>query len=438
MIEKDIINLISKNVEEMRDEIVNLTSELVKIPSVNPNYIGVKYEDVVGGEKKANEFLAKKIKDWGCKIDLWEPVPGRANLVAVFKGEGGGKSLMLNGHIDVVPEGNLKLWKYPPFSGKVAEGKIWGRGASDCKGGLVAALYAIRAIQKAGLKLKGNVIFASTAGEETGEGGAEGVKPIGAITVVERGYKADAAIIVEQYDGIWVTQPHLLWLRVTVEGKATHAMFRYELIHAGGRGAEIGVSAIDKGFKIYQSLKELELQWGITKKHKLLPPGLFTLGVNVIRGGPGELRTPFIIPDNFVMDCCIWAHPEEKVEDIKKEIENHINAICSTDEWLKDHRPKVEWVLWWPPFTTPLDHPIVKTVSEAYEAITGKKPIITGCPAVLDAPFLTRIPTVSHGAGGAGTDTEHAENEFIVIDDITRAAKVLAIAILDWCGYKKE
>ena len=165
----------------------------------------------------------------------------------------------------------------------------------------------------------------------------------------------------------------------------------------------------------------------------------FTLGANVVRGGPGEIMTPFIIPDKFTMDYCIWAHPEENVEDVKKEIENCIDAVARMDEWLRDHKPTVEWKLWWPPFNAPQDHPIVQTISNAYETITGKKPILSGCPGVLDTCFLEAhgIPSVSHGAGGLGTDTEHAENEFVEIKDLVRATKVLALATMDWCGYQK-
>lgn len=439
MLEKNVVERIGKIVDDMKDGVVDLTSELVRIPSVNPSYLGINRDEVLGGEKKCNEFLASRIKDMGCKIDLWEVVPERANLAAVFKGTGGGRSIILTGHIDVVPPGNLKVWKTHPFSGIVKEGKVWGRGSSDCKGGLAVAIYAIRAIQRLGLKLKGDVIFASTVGEETGEGGAEGMAPAGAVSMISRGYKADAAVFVEQYDGIWVTQPHFLWLKITVEGKSAHCAFRDEIIHAGGKGQQMGVSAIDKGFKIYDALRELERQWGITKQHPLLPKGHFTMGANVVRGGPGELLNPYIIPDNFTLDYGIWAHPDEKVENVKKEIEDYIDAVARTDDWLKDHKPKLEWKLWWGPFNTPLDHPIVKTVSDAFESVTGKKPALTGCLGVLDCCFLEAygIPSISHGAGGAGMDTEHAENEFVEIKDLIRATKVLALSVLDWCGYEE-
>ncbi|MFQ5762691.1 MAG: ArgE/DapE family deacylase [Candidatus Bathyarchaeia archaeon] len=426
-------------IDGMKDDIVRFCSDMVKISTVTPTYLGVNYDEVIGGEKKCNEFVAERLRRISCKIDMWEPVPQRANLVGTLKSEGGGKSLILMGHIDVVPPGKPELWTYPPFSGHVEDGKIHGRGASDCKAGIAAMIAAVEAIQKAGYTLKGDVLLESVIGEETGEGGAEGANPIGAVTTVSRGHKADGAIIAEAFEGIWVTQPHLFWMKVTVTGKTAHSMLRRDLIHAGGLGSTIGVSAVDKGFKVYETIRELERQWGITKKHPLLPHGHFTLGANVVRGGPGEILTPYIIPDVFTLDYCVWAHPQEEVAVVKKEIEDCINAVASADEWLRDHPPKVEWKLWWGPYNTPENHPLVKTVSDAYEQVTQTKPQLAGCPGVLDCTFLEAqgIPCVSHGPGGAGAATEHAENEFVVIDDIMRATKVLSLATLDWCGYEK-
>ena len=438
-VEPSIQETVLETIDNMKNQIIQAVSDLVKIQSVNPSYLGVKVEDVIGGEMRNNEVLRRKLNEMNFHTEMWEVIPKRANLAGTRKGIGGGKSLILFGHIDSVPPGNLDLWKRSPFSGDIAEGKIWGRGSTDQKGSLVAALFAIKAIDNAKLKLKGDLTFMSTIGEETGEGGAEGVIPGGVASAIDSGYRADAAICTEPAPGIWITQPHLLWLRVSVNGKSAHSMLRREIVHSGGRGSEVAVSAIDKGIKMYDALRELERQWGITKKHPLFPPGHFSIGPNIIRAGPSDILTPFIIPDTFTMDCCIWAHPEEDVNAVKEELEHYINAVASCDEWMKDHPPKLEWKLWWAPFKTPEDHPLVKTVSTAVKAVTGEAFTITGCLGVLDCAFVSSrgIPTVAVGVPNEGIVTAHAENEFIKIDDLIKMTKVFALSILDWCRYEK-
>jgi acetylornithine deacetylase len=178
----------------MRDLLVEVLSGLVRIPSINPNYPGCVYEELVGGETAANEFLAGHYADAGLKVSWVERDKGRANLVGVAAGSGGSgaKSLALNGHVDVVPPGDLSQWTTgDPFSGQVADGRVYGRGAVDMKGGLVAALLAAAALQHAGVGLEGDLILHSVAGEETGD------HDVGVNAVIEAGFGGDAAIVGE-------------------------------------------------------------------------------------------------------------------------------------------------------------------------------------------------------------------------------------------------
>jgi acetylornithine deacetylase/succinyl-diaminopimelate desuccinylase family protein len=428
-------------VDDMKDELVQCVSDLVKIPSINPSYLGVNVAEVLGGETRNNKVLEKYLIDMGFNTEMWEIIPQRANLAGTRKGTGNGQSLILFGHIDTVPQGNLDRWSDPPFSGVVADGKIWGRGAMDQKGLLVAGLYAIKAIDRAKVRVQGDLIFLSTIGEETGEGGAEGVTAGGIASALDRGYVADAAICTDPAPWIAITQPHALWLRITVTGKSAHAMFRRDVVHPGGLGTGVAVSAIDKGMKIYSALRELERQWGRTKQHPLLPPGHFSLGPNVIRGGPSDIQTPFLIPDTFTIDYCIWAHPDDDVKDIKQEIESCIMATASWDDWMKDHPPKLEWKLWWTAYTTPEEHPIIASASSAIEAVSGKPATIGAMWAVTDCAFVAAkgIPAICLGVElSDDMMTGHAENEFIRIETLMTMTKVNAMAILDWCGYKKK
>src|SRR5262245_33474807 len=125
-------------IDAMRDEIVSTLQTLVRIPSVTPKYPGLDYDEVVGGEKRCNEAMMPTLEAAGAEIDLWEEEPGRGNLVGVIKGSGGGRSLILNGHIDTVPPGDPATWSSDPYAAEVRDGNVYGIGACDMKAGVVA------------------------------------------------------------------------------------------------------------------------------------------------------------------------------------------------------------------------------------------------------------------------------------------------------------
>ena len=434
-VDRSIQSKVLETIDGMRDDIVRFCSDLVKIPSVTPTYVGVNAEEVLGGESKVSEFVAPVLERMGLENDLWEEAPQRANLVGSLRGSGGGKSLILSGHVDVVPTPNPDKWTDPPFSGLVKEGRIHGRGSSDMKGGIAAMVKAVEAIQKCGLKLKGDLLVECTVGEETGDSAT-----VGAAATVDRGYKAEAAIIAEVTDTIWSCSGGLLWLSLTVPGKTGHGFVRYEMIRAGGKGSAVGVNAIEKAFKVCAALRDLEEEWGFNKNHPLLPAGHSTLGPNVIRGGPGEIETPFIIPDFCRIEYCIWYPPHIDVEVIKQEVEERIQWVSAADDWLKENPPQLDWKFHWTSYAIPEDHDIIKTVAAAHEAVTGEPNRPVACPAVLDAAFMTGkgVPTISYGTGGLGLFSVHGVDEFLVIDDLIRATKVLALAVLEWCGFDRE
>ena len=150
-------------IDGMRNQIVDTISQLVRIRSVNPGYPGVDYDDELGGETAANQFLAERYRQMDLEVDTWEEAPGRANLVGSWRGTGEGKSLLHNGHIDTVPAGRIENWTSgDPLSGKVDNGRIYGRGTCDMKGALVCQMFAIRAIQQSGLRLAGDLFLSAT------------------------------------------------------------------------------------------------------------------------------------------------------------------------------------------------------------------------------------------------------------------------------------
>jgi acetylornithine deacetylase len=275
-----------------RDSIAATCAELVRIQSVNPNYPGIDAREVLGGETRCNERIAELLEGIGCELDLWEAAPRRHNLVGTLRGQGGGRSLILNGHVDTVPITQPERWRFGgPLSGELEEGRVWGRGTCDMKGGLTAQYWAAKAIVDSGLRLAGDLILESVLGEETMD------HEIGTTNTVRRGHTANAAIVTEPTGppgglNVVPVTPGLLWMSLTCRGKASHASVRDELVRAGGRGAEIGVNAIEKGIQMVQALQRLEEHWGQSKAHPLFRPGHFTIHPGVITGGPEGILVP--------------------------------------------------------------------------------------------------------------------------------------------------
>lgn len=426
-------------IDRMQDQIVQTTSDLVKIRSVNPRYPGVDYDREIGGETKANEYLKQKYKQLELDVDTWEEADRRANLAGVWKGTGGGKSLIHNGHIDTVPTGLSEKWTSgDPCSGNVKDGRIYGRGSCDMKGPVVAQTMALAAIQKAGLRLKGDVILTSTVGEENMDGAT-----LGAGSIVKRGYTADAAVVSEPSApphplAVVPVSPGLWWVSLTVEGKASHAAMRGETFRAGGMGAQVAVNAIDKGIFLVNAIRKLEDEWGLTKKHPLFKPGHFTMLPGVISGAPHGVEVPFFISEYCTIEYCIWYEPEQTAEDVKREFETYIHHAAQLDEWLRDHPPKLEWRVNWPSYVVDEDHPICRSVAEAHEQAARGSSFegpakFAGFYAVCDAAFLNAqgIPSIVYGPGSLLV--AHAPDEYIQIEELMVATKTYALLTMDWC-----
>ncbi len=408
---------------------------MVSIQSINPKYPSADAEKYLGGEKECNEFLGSELAKLGCKIDLFEKSEKRTNLVATLTGKGEGRSLIMNGHIDTVPFGKLEQWKEAdPLSGKVSEGKLFGRGACDMKGGIAAMCKAAEAITRSGVSLNGTLYLESVVGEETMD------HLLGTSYCIERGYRADAAIVTEPTSLALnpVTQGILL-MTVRVEGKSAHTTSRDKMIRPGGSGDEIGVNAIEKGVKVLQTLQELETQWGITKKHPLYDPGHFVIHPGVIDGAPSGHRYVAVVPDYCIIDYAILYNPSESPEIVKQEIETYVLTAAKLDTWLSKHPPQLSWWGEWPAGETGIDAPICKAIELGHQVAhrNDSRIVVKGMPAPVDVPFLDNagISTVAYGPGNL--PQAHIENEYVPIDQLILAAKTLAIAAMNYCGFSE-
>jgi acetylornithine deacetylase len=431
----ELVERITRAVDASADELVSLLQELIRIPSENPKLSGV--DD--GGEGHVQDFLAPKLDAIGCTLDRWEPLPGRPNLVGTLKGSGGGRSLAVNGHIDVVPAGDPANWSDDPYGAVIRDGFVWGRGSLDMKGGVAAMVHAATILQRLGITLKGDLFIESVIDEETGGPGTR--------ATVERGYRPDFAIVTEPTAlDIYPVEGGLEWLRVTITGVAGHSAGRYLSVHAGGQGT--AVNALEKGVKIITAVQELERAWAVRKVHPLMPKGITTINPGAMAAGngggkdglPNNMTATSTMCDYCSIELSLKYLPSERTEDVRREFEEYIHAVAQTDEWLKNNPPTIEWGLRgvsFPPADTDPNHPGVQTIVQASELVSGRTPHIGGFTAVADIAWLAEagIPCVLFGP--AGGDGSHGANEHVGIDELIAGTKMLAVAIASWCGVSE-
>jgi acetylornithine deacetylase/succinyl-diaminopimelate desuccinylase family protein len=434
----NLFDRLETRIDGMTEEIVKTVQDVVRIESVNPTFPGP-YFGYAGGEGQVSRYLAKVCEELTSDIAIFGKERGRDNVVAVMNGRGGGRSLVLNGHVDVVPPGEIGLWdQAAPFSGSVSDGRIWGRGTADQKAGLVSQTMAAIALSREGIKLRGNLLLEAVVGEENME------HDLGVSAVIERGYRGDGALISEGtcLDGSFMACPKsasVLWFRVTVRGKATHSSSRGSMIWPGGKGNSVGVNAIEKGLLILNGLRNLEHQWGFSKNHELFTPGHFTIHPGVIAGGPHISISPGIVAEFCTIDYNCWFPPVSNAEEIKAEISAHIANVAETDSWLCRYPPEVEWMLYWPALDTDPSHPLVTVLLTCLNDLnTHGGPTIAvprGYGAVCDGAFIQQAGIPAAVLGPGSLYEAHSVNESVLVSEVVAAAKLYALAAMRWCGY---
>ena len=305
-------------IEAGRAELLAAISEAVRIDSVNPRYPGQVYDEVVGGEGRVSRFVAEIYEGLGAEVDVFALEPGRDNAVGVVRGTGGGRSLIYNGHVDVVPPGPAENWTHgDQFSGHNDGERIWGRGSTDMKAGVLAQAFAARALQRAGVRLRGDLILEAVVGEECMN------NDIGVSATVSRGYRADAAVVSEPTTAgrplaVMPTSAGQLWFTLSVQGKVTHAANRGRTLHPVQGEQPPGVSAIDKGFVVYEGLRRLEQQWAFSKHHPLYRPGHFTIMPGILEGGTTGVQFPLFVPEFMRTEYLLWYPPGDDHEAIMR------------------------------------------------------------------------------------------------------------------------
>jgi acetylornithine deacetylase len=330
-------------------------------------------------------------------------------------GAGNGPSLILNGHVDVVPAGDLSRWHYDPWRATLAGGNVYGRGALDMKGGLACGIAAIKAVQAAGIKLHGRVLIQSVIGEE--DGGC------GTLAAVLRGHTADAAIIMEPTElRIAPAQAGALNFRITIPGASAHGCVREE-----------GVSAIEKFFPIYQALMAFECERNAGTPDPLFARYKLPYGICIGRAEAGNWAST--VAESLVCEGRFGVAVDEDIPIARRAFATCIAQAAQADPWLAEHPPTLAW--WggqFAPARTPSDHPIVGLVAGAYHEASAAPALLEGMTYGADMRLLVNdghVPTVMFGPGDVRN--AHRPDEYVPLADLEAVTRSLALTIMRFC-----
>ncbi|MDI3522865.1 MAG: acetylornithine deacetylase [Bacillota bacterium] len=424
MIMPDAWQRVRAVLQEQEEEAVRFLQELVR---ADTQVVG---HGIAGGKEAAGqELIRARLERLGAAPDVFEPeaarlkryglgneghnYAGRPNVVVRFPGAGGGRSLILNGHVDTMPPGDLAAWPHAPWSGTIAGGRLHGLGAADMKAGLAGLLLAAEAIERAGVRLKGDLILESVVDEEGGGNGT--------LACLDRGYRADGALVAEPTH-LEVQPAHMgfIFYAVRVQGKPLHSSRKWA-----------GVSAIEKAMKLIRALDELEHRWLLTRRHLFLPGP--SINVGEIHGGEAGST----VAGWCEFKLCLHYLPggPDAGRRTEAEVLAALRDCAQGDPWLREHPPLVTKYQEGSPFEVPVDHPLVQAASQAVTAEGGTPARITGMPAGCDARYFTSlagIPCVILGPGEP--EQAHSVGESVALAEYLEFIRIAARFILTWCG----
>ncbi len=424
----EIIQTISRQVDSLRSEMAAFLARLVQ------------HSSLPGKEQAAQHFYAEKLHTLGLNpgilvsrkeelqshpafCDDGVPFEERINVVGRWSATGNksGKkdaprTLILNGHMDVVPTGSEALWSESPWSGAVKDGKLYGRGSCDMKAGLTANVFAVQALQGLGFLPSADVLLESVIGEESGG--------VGTLTTLVKNIKADAAIITEPTRlHVCPVQSGALTFRIKVEGRAIHACMKPH-----------GVSAIEKFFLVLRAVQELEHRRHIQYRNPLYEDAgnVAPISFGTIRGGDW----PSTVPDEVIVEGRFGILPGETIDDGRRAMTAAVARATAVDPWLTAHPPKIEWFEGqFESGQTAVTELIVTSLQQCHAEVLGRATILQGVTYGSDLRLFTNhghTPAVLYGPGNIAQ--AHTVDEWVDLKEVFSAAKVLAYIITQWCG----
>ena len=426
---------IADEIDRRGDELVELACALIRFDTE-----AREPDDPPREEAALQEYLAGRLAALGAQIDLWEParddvegsrlVPvgglgfeGRPQLAARFRGAGGGLSLLLNGHIDVVSSAPREAWTSPPNEPDVRDGKLYGRGSCDMKGGIAAMTFAAEVLTGLGVRLAGDLVICTVTDEEsTGAGG---------LAAVAHGVRADAGIVTEPsgFD-VWTSCRGSLLPTIGVRGRPGHAGVGQPDWREGG-----AVNAIEKATLIIDAMGQLREEWRERPDHR--HPHL----------SPGDIVPTLVSGGEWIVSYPAWcriayhvaylpAHADEGGwgTGVEEEIVDCVQRAAAADPWLAENPPTIEWATDVPSSEVSEEEPIVQTILGTGVDI-GRPRRISGMDSWHDGATFTRFggtPCVCFGPRDLAA--AHTIDEYVVVADLVACAQELAVTALRFCG----
>ncbi|QUD86199.1 acetylornithine deacetylase/succinyl-diaminopimelate desuccinylase family protein [Phenylobacterium montanum] len=414
-----VLDQVLRRIEDRRDDLVALTQDLIRFPTVNPP--GEAY-------RPCAEYLGERLRRRGFEVTYVraEGSPGdcdaypRINMIARREGSRPGPCVHFNGHIDVVEPG--QGWTLDPFAGTLKDGRVWGRGACDMKGGLASAVIAVEALLDSGIDLPGAIEISGTVDEESGGYG-------GVAYLAERGWfsrpRVDHVIIPEplNVDRVCIGHRGVWWAEIETKGRIAHGSMPF-----------LGDSAIRHMSALLGRI-ESELYPALARRHSdmpVVPEGArqSTLNINSVHGGQAEGFEG--LPSPLVADSCRMIIDrrfliEESLEDVRAEVGEILTS-------LKTERPGFDYVLRElfsvAPSMADRDGPVATAAARAVRRVLGREPQFVCSPGTYDQKHVDRIgklrDCIAYGPGVL--DLAHQPDEWVGVDDMVAAAKVMALA----------
>ncbi len=394
------------------DQIIEWTQELVRIPSV--------YRPDRGeGEEEAARWVEARFGEIGLDTAFEFVEPGRPNVIGRWRGADGGRTLMFEGHTDVVTEGDPNQWTYPPFSAQIVDGRMYGRGADDMKGGLVAAICAVKAVVESGITLGGDLLIGAVCDEE---GRMLGIKDF-----VDQGWAegVDAAIICEPEENhLCIAQKGVMWVRVTATGKMAHGCMPRTGVNSAYPMADFLVQMHDlerTQIEVYGS-DELLGEPSITP----------TIVRSPVKGEPQNN----VMPGQTEAVLDVRLIPGQSAEKLASEM----LALCPQADGQGNPAPRfdVAVIEARAPTSTSRDEPIVRVLDQAYRDLTGGEPVYGGVPGSTDGTILNSragIPIVTCGPGNI--HVPHQVDEWLDLEQLIEATKLYVLAAMRFVGVRE-
>ncbi|AKI00225.1 acetylornithine deacetylase or succinyl-diaminopimelate desuccinylase [Hoeflea sp. IMCC20628] len=421
---------ILKAVDAVFDREIKFLAELTSHPSTR------------GNEQSAQDFMAGELAARGYEVDRWtidvadiarlpgfSPVIGNyedaVNVVGTHRTKGGnGKSLILNGHIDVVPEGPLDMWDTPPYEPRIEDGWMYGRGAGDMKAGLASNLFALDALRHMGFAPAGDVFIQSVVEEEcTGNG---------ALACLQRGYKADAALIPEPFEEKLVTaQLGVLWFQVHLKGIPVHVAY-----------AGSGSNAIEAAIPLIAALHEMEHRWNEPERRHGAYAGhnhALNLNIGKIKGGDWTSS----VPAWCVFDVRMGLFPGQNLDEAKREIEAVLAEAAKSHPFLSKNAPEIVYHGFHAEgyaLSEDSSADAVQAISaleHAHHTVTGASLDKIAITATTDARFFGLYADTPALVYGPRAESIHGFNERVELESVRRVTQATALFIANWCGLEK-